>query len=620
MKPLDYSEDQFSFYDDESFNGAVARWAADAWIERMLDVTRVAGVEWGHVQTAAAADEKHIRALAAEMEVDPDELLKRAMPNIGAGAGNRGLTTFNGLILPVTLIEKKRRRFAPAALRAAPYHRALWNIRLFPCCLETGQILLDRCGSEECEGRALGWRHTLGIDSCEFCMTDLTASETAEIPVDLVAQLCTVADLFSPTRRGSALSSLPAAIAVDDGQVAIDLLLRLLPVVDPSLRAFRNRLQDADPLGLAKAVAASWKMMRNWPQGFSDLVTPKVAGRAERHRDGNRGETIRFLKTGQSSIVSAVLAGIIGDLRNEFDLRGEKAEEIAQGILPIKTVGRILGMGTAEVARLRRAKVLSAKLVLDEMGRLQPMFDRHEIENIAKGISSRLGVDSLAWKLGMSRNGAEQLVETGLLELLHHPFFLARYGIPQVTEASIDAVLGRLDRVAVLAAEDKLIPLSTAIKVIGGKPKPWGAIFGKLLDGSLPFRIEPGAKSPVRRIFISRKDLSIIEGLGAVRNKPNRIAISDLLSKADAGEILNVGPHEVTELFADVPTRQGERAKCLPMADVISLGRRHITSAELGLRRNVSVQKAYRDALLSGVPYLGPAGFCRASAVAKFLI
>ena len=232
----------------------------------------------------------------------------------------------------------------------------------------------------------------------------------------------------------------------------------------------------------------------------------------------------------------------------------------------------------------------------------------------------RLGVDSLAWKLGMSRNGAEQLVETGLLELLHHPFFLARYGIPQVTEASINAVLGRLNRAAVLAAEDKLIPLSTAIKVIGGKPKPWGAIFGKLLDGSLPFRIEPGAKTPVRRIFINQKDLSIIEGLGAVRNIPNRIAFSDLLSKADAGEILNVGPHEVTELFADVPTRHGERAKCLPMADVMSLGRRHITSAELGLRRNVSVQKAYRDALLSGVPYLGPAGFCRASAVAKFLI
>ncbi len=47
MKPLDYSEDQFSFYDDESFNGAVARWAADAWIERMLDVTRVAGGRMG---------------------------------------------------------------------------------------------------------------------------------------------------------------------------------------------------------------------------------------------------------------------------------------------------------------------------------------------------------------------------------------------------------------------------------------------------------------------------------------------------------------------------------------------------------------------------------------------
>jgi len=618
MTPFDRSEDQFQFHGDESFNGAVARWAADAWIERMLDVTRVAGVEWGHNQTASAADEKDIRALAAEMEIDPDELLKRAMPNIGAGDGNRGFTIFNGLILPVTLIEKKRRRFAPAALRAAPYHRALWNIRLFPCCIETGQLLLNRCGNEECDG-TLGWRHTLGIDTCEFCISELTNAEAPEIPAELVEQLRPIADLFSPEDRGFALSSLPAAIAADDGQVAIDLLLRLLPLADPSLHAFRNRLHHADPLDLIRAVVASWNMMTTWPRGFSDHVTPKAAGRAERHRDGNRGETIRFLKTGRNSIVSTAIAKIIGDLRNEFDLRGEKAEDIAKAVLPIKRVAKILGLGPAEVAQLRRDGILRARLVLDEMGRLQPMFDRQEIEKIENGISSRLGVDSLAWKLGMSRNGAEQLVETGLLELLHHPFFFARYGILQVTKASRDAMLDLLEQAAVLEAGDNLIPLSTAIKVIGGKTKPWGAIFGKLLDGSLPFRIEPGAKTPVRGIFIRRQDVSIIEGLRAVGSMATRIAFSHLISKADAGEILNVGPQEVTELFADVSTGKGEQAKSLLIEDVVDLGRRHITSAELGLRRNVSVQKAYRDALLSGVTYLGPAGFCRASAVAKFL-
>ena len=109
-------------------------------------------------------------------------------------------------------------------------------------------------------------------------------------------------------------------------------------------------------------------MMRNWPRGFSDLVTPKVAGRAERHRDGNRGETIRFLKTGQSSILSAALAGIIGDLRNEFDLRGEKAEEIAQGVLPIKTVGRILGMGTAAAAVGRPIAAFPGGVVCRDVG------------------------------------------------------------------------------------------------------------------------------------------------------------------------------------------------------------------------------------------------------------
>ncbi|RIV87099.1 hypothetical protein D2V17_08995 [Aurantiacibacter xanthus] len=246
------------------------------------------------------------------------------------------------------------------------------------------------------------------------------------------------------------------------------------------------------------------------------------------------------------------------------------------------------------------------------------MFDRQEIENIEKGMASRLGIDTLAWKLGISRNGAEQLAEARLIEPLQHPFFLARYGTLQVAQASSDALQGNLYRAGVLAAEEKLMCLSTAIKVIGGETKPWSTLFGKLLDGSLPFRIEPGPKALVRRIFIRRQDLSVIEEFCAVGGVASNTAFSHLISKADAGEILNVGPQEVTELFADVPTRKGGRAKHLRLEDVLKMGRRHITSAELSLRRNVSTQRAYRDALASGVRYLGPAGFCRASAVAKF--
>lgn len=614
-----FSDEEFRFYKDESFNGAVARWAASAWIERMLDVTRVAGVEWGHVQTAAAAEEKDIRALAAEMEVDPKELLMRAMPNIGPGVGNRRFTMFNGLILPTTLIEKKRRRFAPASLRTASYHRALWNIRLFPCCLETGQMLIDHCGNAECPGGELGWRHTLGIETCEFCIADLTHSKSSKIPSDLLAQLRPIANLFSPEKRGEALSSLPIAIADDEGQVAIDLLLRLLPVADPSLWPFRYRLHQANPLELAKAVATSWRIMKAWPDEFSDFVVTKVAERAERHRDGNEGETSRFLRTGKSAHVSAKIAKIIGDLRNEVDLKGEKARDIAKAILPIKRVSKILGIGTTEVAQLRRDGIISVKLVLDDHGRLQPMFDRHEIEALAKDIASRLGIDSLAWKLGISRNGVEQLVELEHLELLDRPFFLARYGIPQTTNASRDELLDLLDQAAVLETDDGLIPLFTAVKVIGGRVKPWGSIFSMLIDGSLPFRIKAGSQALVRRILVRKRDLSMIEGLEAAKIPVAKIAPSQLISKADASEILNIGPREVTDIFADVPTQKGQRAKSLPIQRVLELGSRHITSAELGLRRNVSVHKAYEDALVSGVPYLGPAGFCRQAAVAKFL-
>lgn len=53
----DPSPAPFTFYPEEFFNGAVAHWAAGAWIERMLDVTQYAGVRFGNWQSAAAAED-----------------------------------------------------------------------------------------------------------------------------------------------------------------------------------------------------------------------------------------------------------------------------------------------------------------------------------------------------------------------------------------------------------------------------------------------------------------------------------------------------------------------------------------------------------------------------------
>ncbi|MCL6252195.1 hypothetical protein M3P36_14215 [Altererythrobacter sp. KTW20L] len=81
---------------------------------------------------------------------------------------------------------------------------------------------------------------------------------------------------------------------------------------------------------------------------------------------------------------------------------------------------------------------------------------------------------------------------------------------------------------------------------------------------------------------------------------------------------MNLGPKEGTAVFAETRTGKGERTKLLSVATALELGQRHITSTEMALRRGVSIQLAYNDAVSAGVPLLSPAGFCRRAAEATF--
>ncbi|MET4131240.1 hypothetical protein ABIE62_000352 [Porphyrobacter sp. MBR-155] len=604
----------FVFYPDESFNGAVARWADETSLERMLDITRVAGVEWGHRQMASCADEAHIRELAAEMVVDAEELLGRSLPIIQDGAGSSRVHRFGGLSVSTALLEKRIRRVSPRALQIAPYHRALWDLRLFPCCLETGDVLISACDNPECNGRPLGWRHTRGIDVCDHCMGDLKQVRTPQIAPELVTKLRTIAQLFDLKQRPKLLATLPPGIAAKEGQVAFDLLNRLLPVVDPDLKNLWARLHRADAFKLAQALDAAWELMAGWPDSFEAFASERIADREAIHLDGNEGETVRFLTGKRLDEASSEVADLARDLREKMEGDGKNAEGASQRALAIKPTARLLSLGTAEVAQLRRDGILRIMPVIDKQGRLQPMFCRREVEEIAEGIATRMGVDRVASQFGISRHGAEQLADWGHLAPLDHPFFLARYGIRQVDRASAERFLQDLEQAQ---ANDPLateVSLSIAIKIVGASLKPWGHMFSKLSDGSIPFRLEAGDAPLVRRIFIRREDVAQIPDL----ERPASMSETQI-SKGDAYEILNLGPKEGTQLFTDTQSEKGGRAKLLSVKTVLEMARRHISSMELALRRGVSTQRAYNDALKAGVPLLSPAGFCRQSAEAVFL-
>jgi hypothetical protein len=444
-------------------------------------------------------------------------------------------------------------------------------------------------------------------------MADLKETHTPRLAPELTRRLRLVAKLFDPEERPQLLAQLPEQIAANDGQVAFDLLIRLLPVVDPDLKRFWARLHRADPFKLAMAVTTAWDIVCKWPAGFEELISQRIADRDAIHVDGNQGETLGFLNGKRMGSVSAEVAVIAAEVREKLEGGGKSVGTGSGRPIAIKPAAMLLGLGTAEVAQLRRAGILQIRPGIDTSGRLQPMFCRNEINKIAEGIAHRVGVDTVARLLGISQNGVQQLVEQGHLSRLEHPFFLVRYGLPQISKASVQNYLNAIEHAQSDGQIVGEISVSVAIKVLGACLKPWAALFGELLAGEIPFRIKSGSAPLVRRIFISRQDIKKLTAFACPTGSPDAT-----ISKSDAFEILNLSPKEGTAVFADTQTAKGNRTKLLSVISVITVGQRHITSTELGLRRGVSTQQAYNDSLKAGVPLLGSAGFCRATAEATF--
>lgn len=608
----------FFLRDGESFNGGVARFAFDNWYERMIELTRVAGLGSGDRPSASAVEPERLISLANIMGVEVNELILRSRPYLAGNAGGGGHRLFNGLALPTFLVESGIRRYAPAALRCADgeYHRALWDLRLLPVCTETGDILLDRCQSPICEGGRLGWIITSNIAHCEHCMADLRRSQSTIVAPELLAALQPVADLFIEKRRSAALERLPSRLSIDDGQLAADLLVSLVPVVDPGLSRDIQRLHLMDPERVCTATAQAWRLMEGWPQRFIDLIGYRMEGRAKRHGDGNGGRTTRFLRQATAS-GSAALCALIAEVRSSLDLAGPNGAVIEARTVGVKEAARLLGLGTQQLAGLRRGKGFATIPAL-RAERCEPLFDRAEVHRIRQEVSGRKGFDSASSDLGISHDGVSQLAEMRLIDVLEHPFHFMRYTVHQTTQASFARLTADLLAKGSSIPQDECIRIAQAMKAVGGRFKPWGPALQALLDGDIAYAIDDVQGRFVDRIRIHFKDARRVASLVYIAPTPQRLPPATMMSKADAMEVLNIAAKQGTELFTDVPTRKGGRTKTLAVIDVLAMARRSISSVELAARRGVTTQIAYADAVRSGVERHGFAGFCRVAAEVEF--
>jgi hypothetical protein len=600
----------FTFIPGESFNGAVARWADEVGgVERMIDLTRAAGVRYGHRQNAATADERGIRELAAEMKVDPDELLRRATPYApGDWTNNLHLLSFAGVTLPTLLIEKRVRRFAPSGLALSAHHRALWDVRLLPACTVTGEVLLDGCGGPGCGPTT--WQATLGIGRCEHCMTDLTGAATTSIPEETRAVLAEFAGLLDhdASVRAASLATLPPLVAALGPSDLIDLLVRIVPVVDRTMPIKLAGIIDTPALQLCNAIAAAWRIVSRWPDAMNDLAASRVAGRSGRHNDGNGGRTMRLLTRKRQVGASKALLSFLAEWRASLSVDKDAGAALRDRSVGSATAILMTGLEGTELVELRQRGLLQVHFALD-WERPEARFDKTEIQKVAAALADRCSTAEARNTLGMSTNGIEQLTAMRLLGTVDHPVVDARYGDRQVSRSALAALVGAAGATAGPSPSKTAMTLRSAMKSVGGRLKPWGPVFAMLLSGELPFQLLPGDFALTDRVLV---DSSTVELLQSV-HLPDRVAValSPFISKEEAGEILNLNPRNTTALLASFRSGVGANFRTVPLEAVVRLARRHVASVEVAARLRVGPLRAHADAIAAGVPLLGPGGFCR---------
>ncbi|MFD1787566.1 hypothetical protein ACFSC3_08280 [Sphingomonas floccifaciens] len=581
----------------ESADGLLGRVAAAECATRMLDFTRVAGASFSHHAALSRQEPEGVRLVARCIGADPDDLAERCTVT---SLETREIAFF-GLRIDPRHVAGSVRRYAPASLAASPHHRALWMLKPFPFCEETWQLLVEHCPSPHC-GAVQHWRWTNGIDLCDRCGEQLTRARADEIPEDLRQNLLDALGLFhpDPSRREASQSLLPDGLARLDGGALLDLLSAIAGVVDPCIRYASNKRvldQAAPPSAVTAAVASAWSMMVGWPERFERLIGERLSTREGRFGDGNDGATLAFLNLPRRSKMRS-------DARHAVSLLCDRLENnAASGYRTMDAASRLSVNASELTAARRRGDIPTVFHLGLPQRRPVPLVERSAIDRLAgRQMVPRFAVEVL---LGASSQTVDALVATGVLEAA---MFAPGDVGGRIYRESVDAFVARL-AAASRTIDCETIPLRTAMRIVGGRFKPWPEALSAMLAGRIAFEFDPNAKTVVDGIRVATETAALLLGLPSADGAGTPTPMT--LLKAEAIEILNLRLSAGATVLGDwkgTRTRSGE----VPTSFVLDLAKTHIAPAEAALRLSTGCKGVRHFMARHGIEKLSDAGYDRA--------
>ena len=590
---------------DGSLLGAVSASISDNLLPSLGTVLVAAGYSHHRCWDLALRNREHLPRLAEMLHIPEAELARLDHPPIGSD----GLfVSFFGAAVPHYDLDLRSRRIAPAALKRSHHHRALWTHRLLLADPETCQLLIDRCPA--CRLR-LGWNSMRSMARCDRCDADLLDAEAPYVDPAQRDGFRFMTGLLHPVpeTRTLALSALPDDIAgLDRGEV-FEMgwrLAGLFAPVDAVRSRHARRLHQGDVL---ERLALGAALLRGWPGALRDALSDLVV------RDGEeelrRVHRAMRLAAGALTRRPAMSTLLRTSFKDVFRSYVTAAGRLGGRSLIGKDAARIARLNHHRFVKARRAGAIGT-LIASGTKSIHATYLVADMEAVGQANRSRTSSRHVADQLGISVHGVEQLAALGVLEPIDNATIRACYLGVQVTAASFDALRARLiERATAFDDGEDLLPLSRAMRAIGGREKPWGPVLAALADGAIPFALgAPRGPHPqfAFDIMVRWRDMPGIVAMEFhVGDFPDAMFEPDV-STRDALETLNSTSRHHGSLKAVLGV--GDKRPRLPREQIIELARVRISPGEVGMRWTNGSRK--RQGTLWSLPRLDVLGWCRA--------
>jgi hypothetical protein len=398
---------------DESLLGFMARMGSENGRTRLVAVASIIDL---HFKNIAELPFKKfdLNLLAALLGIAPQEVKQRlySIRRLRKNEGN--WTTFFDEFARRKYISTTIRRFCPAAWNRVPYHRAIWDVKAIPCCLETGQMLLDRCPC----GKILRWGPTdltqCGSTTCRIDLREVAPSQVD--PTDL-AELRILRNLLSPDHesRSQVRAYLPDRMAALSGAEILELaiffgLVSSHPNGGETFCARRRSLATGNFISwTAHELAVGANVIRRWPASFHELADACGAFASQRPFEFGFKKHLGPLTQvfDDQAFTKRVRATLNSELRCYFNQRSNlrlcrrnkrRIRTNVEGTINLYTASKLYRVSTHNLSKLREYPEIVTHEgrtgidVLLDAKRLAAVIDRYKDSITCSAAANRYGI------------------------------------------------------------------------------------------------------------------------------------------------------------------------------------------------------------------------------------